>query len=104
MQIKALIFSCMLMLSGCASKPVVLEQPDTFVHPDWPTPVQPVHIKWNAIASEDGQDVRVQMSLDDSIELRIFLEDIRRYVADMNDTLCFYRPDDERCQPLKNTK
>jgi hypothetical protein len=84
--------ACLLMV-GCKTNDIEIPpQKETLIHPEWPTSVKPYTFDWKVVVQEN-QDVVIGLSYDQSLEFRIFLEDIRRYINETNRTLCFYRKD-----------
>jgi hypothetical protein len=88
---------------GCKSNDIVVEPPkETLIHPERPVAVRPYSFDWKVVVLED-QSVIIGLSYDQSLEFRIFLEDIRRFINETNKTLCFYRSElkEIQCQ-IKN--
>lgn len=88
-----------LALTACVStKPA---QQQTVFHPEWPSPIQPYQFDW--IVVESNGTVVVGLEYNESLEFRLMLEDLKRYVKDTNDMVCFYRKDLEelRCAAKK---
>lgn len=91
---------CLVFLCSCATKEKVV-QSETLIHPTWPTPINPYTFNWKVIPVDDK--VYVGLEYAESLEFRIFLEDVKRYVKESNSMICFYREDlkEKRCFFLK---
>lgn len=91
---KAVMIACALALFGCASEPV----PEPISHPALPTPISPYTFHWKVIPLEDH--VYVGLTYDESLRLKVLMEDMTRYMRDSNAVMCFYRKElnEIRCQ------
>lgn len=89
---KALMVACALVMVGCASDPEPLS------HPALPTPISPYTFHWKVITLEDH--VYVGLRYDESLRLKVLMEDMTRYMRDSNAVMCFYRKElnEIRCQ------
>lgn len=58
-------------------------------HPQRPLPVQKVSIKWQVF--NINENTYIALSYNDSIEFRKLLEDMKRYILEQKEMLCFYR-------------
>lgn len=76
-------------LVGCQTQPPV--KSDVVIHPDWPQSIQSYQFDWTVV-EVDGKIV-VGLEYDDSLEFRLLLEDIKRYIKDTTAMICFYRKD-----------
>lgn len=88
-----------LVLSGCFfNKPQMIQPTDVTIHPDWPAPVSPYRFDWVVIV--DGEKVLVGLDYNQSLDFRVFLEDMNRYIRESNSIICSYREDlkEKRCQ------
>lgn len=98
---KHLIIPIML-LTGCTSVvPAPQEVPK--IHPQWPAPVQSLDVKWKVI-NKDGP--QVALSYKESQGLRIWLEDVKRYLQQMKTMVCYYRVDlnEPKCENYDKSK
>ena len=59
------------------------------VEPDFPKPIQPYRFNWKVVVIS-GKPV-VGLDYDESLNFRLFLEDINRYIKESNNIICFYR-------------
>lgn len=90
-------------LTSCASN---VQTPSAVVntqqHPVWPTPVLPYKFDWKVLL--EGDKVYVGLEYDQSVEFRVFLEDVKRYMKESNSVICFYREDlkESRCYQQKS--
>lgn len=75
-------------LIGCQRQVV---NSDVAIHPDWPQSIQSYQFDWTVV-EVDGKIV-VGLEYDDSLEFRLLLEDIKRYMKDTTAMICFYRKD-----------
>lgn len=75
-------------LLGCQRQIV---NSDVVIHPDWPQSIQSYQFDWTVV-EVDGKIV-VGLEYDDSLEFRLLLEDIKRYMKDTTAMICFYRKD-----------
>lgn len=92
-----------LFLVGCASKPVLIPtEPKRIIHPELPSPVNPYKFDWRVVVI-DERTVIVGLDYDDSIDFKIFLEDVKRYMKETNVILCSYRRElnEPRCNSIK---
>lgn len=98
---KGVILALSLLLSGCMwnDKPTDATQPrTTIVHPSWPVTVQPYRFDWRVVVIND-EEVLVGLSYDQSLDFRLFLEDVKRYMGESNRVICYYREElkESRC-------
>lgn len=93
---KALIVAAMLAMFGCKSS-------ETISDPPLPTPISPYTFHWKVIPT-DGR-VYVALPYDESLRLRVMMEDMTRYMRDANAVMCFYRKalEEPRCLQLENS-
>lgn len=92
-----------LMLYGCNTKPIAtVSEPKRIIHPELPSPVDPYKFDWKVIVI-DEKTVIVGLDYDQSIDFRIFLDDIKRYMKETNVILCSYRKElkEPQCNPVK---
>jgi hypothetical protein len=94
---KALVLIFTLTLTACGTTTQIVEAPKTINHPEWPTPVMPYKFDWKVITVDD--EVYVGLEYNQSVEFRVFMEDIKRYIKESNGMICFYRTDllEQRC-------
>jgi hypothetical protein len=61
----------------------------------------PYNFDWKVILQDEK--VYVGLEYDQSVEFRVFLEDMRRYIKESNGVICFYRDDvkEPRCYQQK---
>ena len=78
-------------LVGCAQEPL-----KHTVDPSWPKPIKTYSTEWKVIVV-DGS-AYMALPYGESQEFRIWLEDIKRYVSESNDMICYYRA------PLKEAR
>ncbi|ASD52011.1 Rz-like spanin [Pseudomonas phage PspYZU05] len=94
MKLKLLI-AISLLCTACSST--------TIGHPDWPDSVQ------NQFTQEQAKNIKViefegtpyvSVPYRDSLKFRAWLNDISRYIDDINDMLCHYRTElkEARCE------
>lgn len=96
---RVILLCLCLMLAGCWNTKEQVEPPrDTLVHPAYPSPVQPYTFNWVVVPLE--KEVIVGLEYNQSLEFRLFLEDMKRYIREQNEMLCFYRHEieDPRCK------
>lgn len=92
-----------LLLVGCSQVNNVQVKPsDLSADPSWPSPVKPVKVNW--VVTNIENTPYVGLTYKDSLDLRIWLEDIKRYIVDVNNMVCYYRTPlkEERCFESKN--
>lgn len=79
----------LVVLAGCATtvERKLIEKP--VHHPIRPVAVQQFNPKWKVIVENDNPFVA--MSYSDSVRYRIWLEDLKRYIATQNSIICSYR-------------
>lgn len=87
-------------LIGCKTTEQAPNTPAVINHPTWPTPILPYTFQWKVIQVED--EVYVGLEYNQSLEFRVFLEDLKRYIKESNSLICFYREDlkESRCFTL----
>lgn len=105
MQMKSALwvtFFCVMMM-GCASKPVV-EPSAVITHPALPTPVGKYNLHWKVIPRDDA--VYVALTYDESLQLKLMIEDLLRYTKESNSIMCSYRRDlkEARCLTIEKPK
>lgn len=85
-----------LFLVGCTTAPV--DVPKSTIHPNWPAPVKEFHTEWKVI-DVDGKPF-VALPYEDSQYFRIWGEEVKRYILQSNNMICYYRKDlnEPRCQ------
>lgn len=99
-------FFCVMMM-GCASKPIV-EPSATISHPALPGPVGKYNLHWKVIPQKDF--VYVALTYDESLQLKLMIEDLLRYSRESNTVMCSYRRElaEPRCltieKPVSDTK
>lgn len=93
--IKGLMFSGMLLITGCTTSPLAPPGPQIQHNVSWPDPIQPYNTKW--VSTTINDDVYVAMKYTDSVDFRIWLADVLRYTKDLKTMVCYYRPEDDRC-------
>ena len=82
-----------LLLTGCAAKPnKIPTEPKRIIHPEMPTPVGDYKFDWQVVVI-DEKTVVIGLEYDQSIDFKIFLEEIKRYIGESNVILCSYRKD-----------
>lgn len=89
-------------LSSCSSvDKVSVTEVKTQQHPVWPTPITTYNFDWKVLI--EGEKVYVGLEYDQSVEFRVFLEDVKRYMKESNSMICFYREDlkESRCYQQK---
>lgn len=96
-----IILMIILFVCGCATnqiKPI-----ETIIHPDLPQPIQPYKFDWKVVVI-DEKTVIVGLDYDQSLEFRLFLEDLKRYMKESNYVTCFYRKElnEPKCQQKVN--
>lgn len=86
--------ACLLAMLGCATEPEPLS------HPALPAPISPYTFHWKVIPLEDH--VYVGLRYDESLRLKVLMEDMTRYMRDSNAVMCFYRKElnEIRCQSV----
>lgn len=98
MQIKNVLYAFIFcaILSGCQTNVVEAPKPST-IHPELPAPVGKYNVKWKVIPQDDH--VYVGLTYDDSLQLKLMIEDLLRYIRESNTALCSYRRDlqEPRC-------
>lgn len=79
------------LLTGCAAEPKVVYQykevTKPVYHPARPVPVKSFVPNWKVV---DGS---VQMTYDESVRYRVWLEQVKSYIDNQNLVLCHYRVD-----------
>lgn len=115
---RAVILSSVLLLSGCAifdSEPEVITKTEyvekPLFHPELPRPVGAFKPNWMVITKEtiaDKPDNFVAQGLewDQGQDYRIWLEDVVRYIQQLQSVACSYRDEleEEICKRYKDTK
>lgn len=96
MNLKVTALCLSMFLTGCATDAPVSPVEPVRVDPSWPDPIKPWSGHWQ-VKVIDGIAF-VGMPYNESQELRVWLNDVNRYIKDANDTICFYRA------PLKEAK
>jgi hypothetical protein len=83
-------------VSGCSSTPDITFN-ENFSHPELPNPVQPYTFDFKVITNENKdekiEEGQVYLAIDynDSLQFRQFLEDMKRYMLESNQLICYYR-------------
>jgi hypothetical protein len=86
------------LLVGCAQDLPVVQKEQ--IHPSWPEPIAQYEANWQ-VKVIDGK-AWVGMPFEESQELRIWLNDVKRYVHDQKSVICYYRIPlkEERCKTM----
>lgn len=94
---KTIMIACALAMFGCAN------EPPSMSHPALPAPISPYTFHWKVIPLEDH--VYVGLTYDESLRLKVLMEDMTRYMRDSNAVMCFYRNElnEFRCQEAPPT-
>lgn len=94
---KTIMIACVLAMFGCSNK----VPHDS--HPALPDPISPYTFHWKVIPLEDH--VYVGLTYDESLRLKVLMEDMTRYMRDSNAVMCFYRKElnEFRCQEAPPT-
>lgn len=94
---KMIILLSFIFLSACVHTPVTPPQ-KTIIHPSWPTPVSPYKFDWMVVVDEDKPIVGLEYN--QSVDFRLFMEDMKRYIKEQNQIICYYRPElkESRCK------
>lgn len=90
-----------IVLVGCTSTepPNVIEK--QVYHPEWPAPYRACNVNWEVLVVESVP--YVAMSYNDSLSLAVCTRDALRYIKDINNKFCHYRPEtDTRCNNKKD--
>jgi hypothetical protein len=109
MQIKKLLWvlAACVMLTGCPGT-LPVAPPATISHPALPSPVGKYKLKWKVIPQ--GDHVYVALTYDESLQLKLMIEDLLRYSRESNSVMCYYRRElaEPRCltieKPVPDTK
>lgn len=90
--IKAVLMAAALVLAGCESTPYG-EDVSVTVHPNWPSPVEvPVVGDPRVMPDPNNQgNVIIIQDLSDWVRFQIFMHDVKRYMRDSREMICFYR-------------
>lgn len=84
-----IILLVVLLIVGCSSNSTTpLTQIPSLSVP-FPKPIQSYHFDWEVLVREDKP--YVMLPYDQAIDLRIYMEDILRYIRDSNDVICYYK-------------
>lgn len=78
------------LLTGCSTATQDKPAP-TIVHPERPAPIHEFSTEWTVVDIKGQPHLALPWA--DSQKLRIWLEDIKRYVQQSNVMLCYYRTD-----------
>mgnify|MGYP001175442926 CR=1 FL=1 len=91
-----------LIIYGCSTKPPVVIYDVPKVDPVWPEQITPVNIKWKVVNVNDKPYVGT--SYQESLQFRIWMEDVYRYIKDANSMICFYRThlNEQKCEKYNN--
>lgn len=79
------------LLVGCVSAPRERQIETPKIHPSWPAPIRPFQTTWTVI--DVSGTTMVAIPYKESQDLRIWLEDIKRYMIQANNLICYYRSD-----------
>ena len=109
MQIKKLLFvlAACVMLTGCPGT-FPTAPPANLSHPALPGPVGKYNLHWKVIPQKDF--VYVALTYDESLQLKLMIEDLLRYSRESNSVMCYYRRElaESRCltieKPVPDTK
>lgn len=85
-----------LLLTGCASAPVVEEK--QVHHVAYPDPIVDFNKQWEVKVINDVP--YVGMKYDDFLDFETWLIDVKRYIKDQTSMICYYRTDlhEEKCK------
>lgn len=75
-------------LVGCTQAPPQVHE-QVRVDPNWPDSIKAWDLKWQ-VKVIDGKSW-VGMPYEDSQEMRVWLNDVFRYIQDSNSMICYYR-------------
>lgn len=90
---KLMFLATVISLYGCSTHVPVSETEKPFtMHPTMPKPVTPRNVKFEVVAVEDEKPY-VRMNMADYQKLGVYMEDVLRYVRNINGVVCFYRHD-----------
>lgn len=96
---KMILLVLSIFLAGCEFLPFT--EKSTVYHPPMPRQISVYNVDWKVIVIDDVP--YVALTYEDSLEFRIFLEDVHRYIIESNAVLCFYnKSDDSRCTIIKD--
>lgn len=113
---RAIILSSVLLLSGCSlfsePEPEVITNTEyvekPLIHPEMPRPVDAFKPNWmvitkETIAEKPDNFVAQGLEWDQGQDYRIWLEDVSRYIQQLQSVVCSYRNelDEEICQRYK---
>lgn len=84
-----------LLLTGCASNQV--KEPQIH-HVAYPDPIVDFNKQWEVKVINDAP--YVGMKYDDFLDFETWLIDVKRYIKDQNNMICYYRTDlhEEKCK------
>lgn len=96
------LLTFVMLLYGCSSNAQQAPK-DLLVDPSWPRQVKKVDVDW--VVLENNDKAYVALSYPDSLLLRVWLEDIKRYIMDSNNMICYYRTHlkEPKCLPTQKT-
>lgn len=101
-----LAVACALVLTGCpATVPPKLSPAAPLSNPSLPVPVGKYVLNWKVITKKTpitDEHVYVGLTYDQSLQLKLMIEDQLRYIKDANSVMCFYRVPlkEQRCETI----
>lgn len=99
-----IIITLIILLSSCAatSKPAqIIEAP--VYHPSWPLPYEVCKVEWKIVLDEKGWPI-IGVPYPENLDLKACNKDKARYLKEMTNVLCHYRPkDDPHCVQKENS-
>lgn len=99
---KIILILVALLLTSCKNESVVPNTQNIMIHPSLPVPVITKKFSWDVLIKDD--DVYVGLLYNDSLEFRLYLEDIKRYIQQQKLLLCFYRKELNECGEYHDKK
>ncbi len=116
---RAIILSSVLLLSGCSifsePEPKIITKTEyteaPLLHPDMPSPVEAFKPNWMVITKETIEEkpdnfVAQGLEWDQGQDYRIWLEDVVRYIEQLQNVACSYRGelDEKLCERFNSEK
>lgn len=86
---KIILALSFIFLVACGHNQPQTRPQETIIHPVWPNSVSSYKFNWVVVV--DGNNPIVGLEYNQSVEFRLFMEDMKRYIKEQNEMLCYYR-------------
>lgn len=95
---KIILTLSFLFLVACVHNPPIQQPKEIIIHPTLPNSISSYRFDWVVVVDQDKPIVGLEYN--QSIDFRLFMEDMKRYIKEQNEIICYYRVDlkESRCK------